>query len=88
MVPEIRDMSLEGITDQDMKEILSVSTHRYANDDKFYVNLLFKDRDVVKKIIFLKNIADANQEEDSGFKPPLFLIGIGLAILYQVMVCD
>lgn len=87
MVPEFKDLSIQDITDEDMKSIISVTSNRYANDDKFYVTLLFKDKAVVKKVIFLKNIADANPEDDSGFKPPLFLVGIGLAILYQVQRC-
>ena len=72
------------MADQDMSSIMTISSHRYANDDKFFFTMLFEDNVVIKKIIFLKNIPDTVPEEDSGFKPPLFLVGIGLAILYQV----
>lgn len=65
-----------------MKSVISVSKTKLTNDDKYLVSFHFKDRLVIKKINILKNIQDT--EENSGFKPPLFLIGIGMALIYQL----
>ena len=65
-----------------MKQLTRFDSIKFANDDKYLMAFLFKNKLVVKKINMLKNVQEA--EDQSGFKPPLFLIGIGMALLYQL----
>lgn len=65
-----------------------VSSQRQGNEDKFLLASIIQRPEGasilrVDKVNFLRH-AVQEQEEEGGFKPPLFLIGIGLAILYQV----
>ena len=55
--------------------------HRHGTDDKFILGLRSKDKIYLKKVQMLRTIVEV--EDDKSWKPPLFLIGIGLALLYQ-----
>lgn len=66
-----------------MRSLAFLRAHKYGPEEKYYVAFLFAGgRLVVKKTNFLKSVQE--KEEEAGFKPPLFLIGIGIALLYQV----
>lgn len=80
-VPVILGVTFPDVSDQDMATLISLESHRYSNDEKFYISLLFPDRVEIKKSLFFRALAET--EEKEGWKPPLFLIGIGLALLYQ-----
>lgn len=68
-----------------MKAPRFIASQRLANEEKFYIATLQHDSTIVKvqKTVILKDLPD--EEEPSNFKPPVFLIAIGLAILYQVV---
>lgn len=84
-IPSFNDLSFEGLSKDDMSSLDRISVHKYSPEEKYYISLMINNnRLVVKRLNILKPPKDA-QEDSSGFKPPLFLIGIGIALLYQVL---
>ena len=80
-IPAILNLSIDGIVDTKMASLISLEVFRYSNEEKFYLAMLFPDEIIVKKILFMRTLSEG--EESGGWKPPLFLIGIGFALLYQ-----
>lgn len=65
-----------------MARAVSIFIDKFASDDSFLVTLTFSDRILVQKIVSIKTREE--EAESSTWKPPLFLIGIAIAFIYQV----
>ena len=84
----MRGLSFEGVSHEQMRGLSFLRAHKFGPEEKYYVAFLFAGgRLVVKKTNFLKSVLE-KEEESGGFKPPLFLIGIGIALVYQVACPD
>jgi len=73
---------IEEVSDSEMARVVSIFIDKYSSDDSFLITLTFSDRILVQKIVSIKTREE--EAESSSWKPPLFLIGIAIAFIYQV----
>ena len=62
-------------------EILEYKLHKHGVEEKFILATRSATKLRFKKVQFLRTVVEV--EDDKSWRPPLFLIGIALALLYQ-----